>query len=138
LVAEVRSNGSQLISTSSGTWKIDADDLVITEQPKSGWTVASHDGESVALDLTLSPELIASGQIREVIRFLQETRKSEGFDISDRITVAYNVNSEVQSVILAAKEHIQNEVLALEMNFDATLALGENDLGLSTRLRQAN
>jgi hypothetical protein len=48
------------------------------------------------------------------------------------------VNSEVQSVILAAKEHIQNEVLALEMNFDATLALGENDLGLSTRLRQAN
>jgi isoleucyl-tRNA synthetase len=138
LVAEVRVNGSRLISTDSGTWKIDAEDLVITEQPKSGWTVASRDGESVALDLALSPELVASGQIREVVRFLQETRKSEGFEISDRITVAYNVDIEVQSVILAAKEHIQNEVLALDMNFDATLPRGENDLGLSVRLWKAN
>jgi isoleucyl-tRNA synthetase len=138
LVAEVRANGSRMISTRNQTWKIESEDLVITEQPKSGWTVASHDGESVALDLTLSPELVASGQTREVIRFLQETRKSEGFEISDRIIVAYNVDVEVQSVIFAAKEHIQNEVLALDMTFDASLPRGENDLGISARLRKAN
>jgi isoleucyl-tRNA synthetase len=138
LVAEVRLNGWQSISTSTGEWKVETEDLVITEQPKSGWTVASHDGESVALDLTLSPDLIASGQTREVIRFIQEKRKGEGFEISDRITVAYNVNSEVQSVIFAALNRIKNEVLAVEMNFDATLPFGENELGLSARLQKAN
>ena len=138
LVAEIRRNESNGLPTERGTWKIDSDDLVITEQPKSGWTVASHDGESVALDLTLSPELIASGHIREVIRFLQEKRKSESFEISDRITVSYNVNSDVQPVILAAMDHIKNEVLATQMNFDATLPLGENELGLSVRLQKAN
>jgi isoleucyl-tRNA synthetase len=138
LVAEIRRNESMGLPTTRGFWKIDAEDLVITEQPKSGWTVASNDGESVALDLTLSPELIASGQIREVIRFLQEKRKSEGFEISDRIAVEYNVNSEVQPVILAAMDHIKNEVLARQMNLDATLPYGENDLGLSVRLQKAN
>jgi isoleucyl-tRNA synthetase len=138
LVADIRLNGSRSISTNSGEWKVEAEDLVITEQPKSGWTVASHDGESVALDLALSPKLIGAGQIREVIRFLQDKRKSEGFEISDRITVTYNVSSEVQSVILAAMDHIKNEVLARQMNLDATLPFGENELGLSVRLQKAN
>ncbi len=138
LVREIRAQGSRVLETPSGQWPIDADDLVITEQPKSGWTVASHDGESVALDLTLTADLIASGQVREVIRFLQETRKNQGFEISDRIIVSYNLNSEVQDAILAAKDHIQNEVLALSMTHDATMPLGENDLGLTARLEKAN
>ncbi|MTH92383.1 MAG: isoleucine--tRNA ligase, partial [Actinobacteria bacterium] len=41
--------------TTVGTWQISLDDLVVTEVPKSGWMVSSHDGESVALDLALSP-----------------------------------------------------------------------------------
>lgn len=138
LVREVRTQGSRNLETPSGQWTIETDDLVITEQPKSGWTVASHDGESVALDLTLTADLIASGQIREVIRFLQETRKNQGFEISDRIIVTYNINNEVQDAILAAKNHIQNEVLALSMTHDASMPLGENELGLTARLTKAN
>ena len=68
-----------------GTWSIELDDLVVTEVPRTGWMVASHEGESVALDLELTPELIAAGNVREVIRFIQDARKTSGFDISDRI-----------------------------------------------------
>lgn len=138
LVKEVRLTGSKTIVTANGQWKIESEDLVITEQPKSGWTVANHDGESVALDLTLTPALIAAGQVREVIRFLQETRKNQGFEISDRIHVTYNVNADVLAAISAAKEHIQNEVLALEMSLDTNMTLGENDLGLNASLKKAN
>lgn len=138
LVREIRAQGSRVLETSSGQWTIDADDLVITEAPKSGWTVASHDGESVALDLTLTADLIASGQVREVIRFLQETRKMQGFEISDRIIVSYNLKREVQDAVLSAKNHIQNEVLARSMTHDATIPLGENDLGFAARLEKAN
>jgi isoleucyl-tRNA synthetase len=138
LVREIRSQGWKNLATPKGEWRIDSDDLVITEVPKSGWTVASHDGESVALDLTLTADLIASGYVREVIRFLQESRKNQGFDISDRILVSYNVNDDVRAAILAAKDHIQNEVLALDMTLDPAMALGENELGLTARLEKAS
>jgi isoleucyl-tRNA synthetase len=84
LVKKLRSEGSVEV----GQFTLDLDDLVITEVPKSGWMVASHDGESVALDLALSAELIAAGHVREVIRLIQERRKSDGFEISDRIHVS--------------------------------------------------
>ena len=85
-VKGLRKTGSAKV----GTWEIDLADLVVTEVPKSGWMVASHDGESVALDLSLTPELIEAGNVREVIRFIQERRKSDGFEISDRIKVRWN------------------------------------------------
>lgn len=138
LAREIRSAGSTSITTAHGQWTIEPDDIVITEQPKSGWTVANHDGESVALDLTLTPELITAGQVREVIRFLQESRKNHGFEISDRIVVAYNGKVDVLTAIASAKEHIQNEVLALEMSHDPSLKLGEDDLGLSVQLQKAH
>jgi ABC-type nitrate/sulfonate/bicarbonate transport system permease component len=97
LVKGLRSTGSATL----GEFAIDIDDLVVTEVPKSGWMVASHDGESVALDLALSPELIASGNVREVIRLIQERRKSDGFDISDRISVRWSAPADLADVIAA-------------------------------------
>ena len=91
LVAEVRTTGSAKV----GECAVTIDDLVITEVPKSGWSVASNNDESVALDLTLTQALINAGNVREVIRALQEGRKNAGFDISDRIVVTWNANNEV-------------------------------------------
>jgi isoleucyl-tRNA synthetase len=120
-----------------GTFVIDLCDLVLTEVPKSGWMVASHDGESVALDLTLSPELIESGVVREVIRFIQERRKSDGFDISDRITVSYNAEPHTLAAVAAQDSHICNEVLATGLTRDESIALGENELGIALILKKA-
>ena len=96
--------------------------------------MASHDGESVALDLALSPALIAAGLVREVIRFIQDARKTSGFDISDRINVSYNANVDVMSAIAGDLSHIQSEVLATEMQLDGSLQLADNELGLSVNL----
>ena len=130
LVTTLRANDS----TKVDQWEITLDDLVVTETPKSGWNVASHDGESVALDLALSPALIAAGLVREVIRFIQDARKTNGFDISDRIIVSYNANVDVMSAIAGDLSHIQSEVLATEMQVDGSLQLADNELGLSVNL----
>jgi len=130
LVADVRINGSAKI----GEFEITVDDLVITEQPKSGWSVASNNGESVALDLTLTQELINAGNVREVIRALQEGRKNAGFDISDRIIVTWNANSEIAPAVNEALEHIKREVLAVEMKHDASL-LCDTELGFTFNLK---
>jgi isoleucyl-tRNA synthetase len=121
-------------TTVLATYEIELSDLVVTEVPKSGWMVASHDGESVALDLTLTPELITSGLVREVIRFIQEKRKSDGFEISDRINVKYNANEQTHVAITSEISFICSEVLATSFTHDAALEQGDNDLGISALL----
>jgi isoleucyl-tRNA synthetase len=133
LVKDLRKNGSAKV----GNWEIDLGDLVITEVPKSGWMVASHDGESVALDLALSPALIEAGNVREVIRFIQERRKSDGFEISDRIEVRWNADQSVIAAIERAKAHISDEVLALKFEQDNSIATSDNDLGIEVVLKKA-
>ena len=120
-----------------GEFAIDLDDLVITEVPKSGWMVASHDGESVALDLALSAELIASGHVREVIRLIQERRKSEGFDISDRIKVRWNAPSELVQTIVDSSSRISDEVLALSFDLDASVPEEDNEMRVGVVLAKA-
>jgi isoleucyl-tRNA synthetase len=133
LVKGLRATGTAQL----GSFELALDDLVITEVPKSGWMVASHDGESVALDLALTPELIASGNVREVIRLIQERRKSDGFEISDRIAIRWNAGSELAETITQNSAHICGEVLALSFEFDAAVAIEENELGVGVTLTSA-
>jgi isoleucyl-tRNA synthetase len=130
LVKTLRAAGT----TTVGAWEIALDDLVITEVPKSGWSVSSHDGESVALDLELTPALIAAGSVREVIRFIQERRKSDGFDISDRIKLTWNATDEIAAAIESDKQHIADEVLAVSMVRDNALAITDEEIGVEVVL----
>ncbi|CAN2191253.1 IleS Isoleucyl-tRNA synthetase [Candidatus Nanopelagicaceae bacterium] len=133
LVKQLRSTGAATL----GKFALELDDLVITEVPKSGWMVASHDGESVALDLALTPELISAGNVREVIRLIQERRKSDGFDISDRISVQWNSTPELVETISSHIEHISDEVLATSFTRDESLKIGEGEIGVEVLLSKA-
>ena len=123
LVRAIRSSGKLTI----GNFDIAADDLVITETPKSGWAVASHDGESVALDLELTPQLITEGFIREVIRVIQEERKRSGLHVSDRIHIRWNGDAEIVAAFNSGGEEISQEVLALSLTQDSALTLPNSD-----------
>jgi isoleucyl-tRNA synthetase len=114
--------------------EIDIDDLVITETPRSGWSVSSHAGESLALDLTLTPELIRAGQVREVIRAIQEERKNIGLDVSDRITVNWNAPADLTTAINSAVDEISAEVLATKMVHNSSESSTDNELGLWLKL----
>jgi len=133
LVKTLRATGAIKVAT----WEIELGDLVITEVPKSGWMVASHEGESVALDLALSQSLVDAGNVREVIRFIQERRKNDGFDISDRIKVRWNADAAIVAAIIQSASHISDEVLALEFTHDRSLSAGDNELQISAVLVKA-
>ena len=74
--------------------------------------------------------------MREVVRALQEGRKSAGFEITDRILVNWNANHEVEPAVLEALEHIKREVLAVEMKQDQSL-LCDTELGFTFNLAKA-
>ena len=138
LVREVRSKGNAEISYGTNVAQITPEDLVITETPKEGWSVASHSGESLALDLALTPELIQAGLMREVIRSIQEERKNSGFDISDRIVVEWSGSNEIAQAINKYSKEISDEVLAVSMSENKALAQGNNEIALGLALKRAN
>ena len=67
-------------------------------------------GEALALDKTLTPELLEEGKIRELIRFVQAARKKAGLNVDDRIKLM--VSMEVPETY---REMLMNEVLAEEL-----------------------
>jgi len=75
--------------------------------------------------------------MREVIRTIQEQRKSSGFEISDRIHVRWKGGADLAAAITAYKAEISEEVLALSIEEDATLAPAENEIGLALSLTKA-
>ncbi len=94
-------------------FEITPDELIITETPRAGWAVVSESGASVALDLTLTPELIRAGQARNVVRRIQEARKQSGLDVSDRIELWWEADSpELTEAIVEHAGLIAAEVLA--------------------------
>ncbi|HUW77157.1 MAG TPA: isoleucine--tRNA ligase, partial [Candidatus Nanopelagicaceae bacterium] len=114
LVEGLRINGTALVGLNGMELEITVEDLVITETPKSGWAVVSGGGESVALDLTITPELRRAGIMREIVRLIQEGRKSAGFDVSDRIKVLWSADGQTLEAIQEHENAIKEEILAID------------------------
>jgi isoleucyl-tRNA synthetase len=125
-------------SNTNQVFEIELEDLVITETPRTGWSVSSRNGESLALDLELTPELIRLGLVREVIRAIQEERKNIGLDVSDRITVNWNAPQDLAEVIASASKEISSEVLATNMVKVDNTESGSAELGLWLNLVNNN
>jgi isoleucyl-tRNA synthetase len=88
---------------------------------EEGWSVVNDQGETVALDVELTPELLRAGRAREVIRLVQEARKRSGFDVSDRIDLWWQADDETAEAIRAHADLISGEVLAISMEQDIRL-----------------
>ena len=98
-----------------------ADDIQIRRTPKPGLIVASEDNLVVALETTLTPDLLQEGLARELVSRIQALRKDHALEVSDRIHLALVGD---QPLLQAAHAHapwIQNETLALDLQFPGEL-----------------
>jgi isoleucyl-tRNA synthetase len=87
--------------------------------------------------LALTPALVRAGLAREVIRTIQEQRKSSGFEISYRFHVLWNGGTDLEAAINEFAVQISEEVLALSIAKDAKLSIDENEIGLGLTLTKA-
>ena len=90
-------------------------DVLVTAREREGYAAMSSGAYLVALDTHLTPELIAEGLARDVVRRINEWRKEAGFDVADRITVHYRASESLADAILRHQSAIQEEVLATEL-----------------------
>ena len=97
-------------------FELAATDLLVDVEPAEGWAAQEESGYAALIETALTPELIAEGQARELVRRLQDLRREAGFDISDRIHVSYAADEgAVAAVFEAHGGYIAGETLALSI-----------------------
>jgi isoleucyl-tRNA synthetase len=97
--------------------QLDLSDFEINAQDIPGWLVASENGLTVALDITITDELKSEGIAREIVNRVQNLRKESGFDVVDRIFIQVDTTQEIQAAITQNKGYICDEVLANDILF---------------------
>ncbi len=90
---------------------LERSDVEISSQDIEGWLVASADGFTVALDITLNDNLKNEGIARELVNRIQNLRKDSGLELTDRIDVSLQKDSNIISAIKENSAYIKEETL---------------------------
>lgn len=143
LAGSLAENGTATIDLDGTAIEIGSEDVIISERPREGWSVANDQGETVALDLELDDELRRAGLAREAVRLIQEARKSSGLDVSDRIALGWTATGDMAIALRAHMAEIADEVLAVSttelgtQNEGPAPEFADAGLGLSFTLSKA-
>ena len=113
-VVEAVRGGGMFVLPSDAEVTLTEEDLQIFTESKAGFISASDKGVTVALNTTLTEELIEEGVERELVSKIQSLRKEADFEITDRIYIYYNVADGRAKKVLQ-KAAFKNDVLALSV-----------------------
>jgi isoleucyl-tRNA synthetase len=104
---------------------LSASDLLISTEDIEGWAVASEGGITVALDIHMTEELQKEGIARDFVNRVQNFRKDNGFDVTDKIKITVEKKDElINSALLANKEYICVETQATILNLEDIISGG--------------
>lgn len=103
---------------------ITSEDMEVSTDEIPGFEVANKGSLTVALDITITPDLKQEGDAREFVNKVQTIRKESGFALTDRIKVDVEENAEVQPALIRFKDYICAEILADSLAFLPDLANG--------------
>jgi isoleucyl-tRNA synthetase len=101
-------------------------DVMIVSEDIPGWSVASHEGLTIAMDITITHELRQEGIARDVVNRVQNMRKSMKLAIQDKIRLTIATSEAfIQEALAAHKGYICQETQALQLDVVPTLSTGE-------------
>ena len=107
------------------TVTLSLDDVEISTQDIEGWLVATAGSLLVALDIHITPELRQEGIARELVNRIQNIRKDNDYDITDRIQIRLQAQPALQAAVTANEAYIKNETLTDNITFVESLPEGE-------------
>ena len=111
-IAELEKNGSITFEELPGAPVVNADDVEIIPEDVPGWLVANDGNVTVALDVTVTPELKNEGKARELVNRIQNIRKSSDFEITDKVKVEITREPSVDAALADFSDFIAGQVLA--------------------------
>ncbi|MCH5240168.1 MAG: isoleucine--tRNA ligase [Muribaculaceae bacterium] len=111
-IAQLEKSGEFVFSDLEGSPVITLEDVDVFAEDIPGWLVANDGDITVALDVTVTPELLNEGMARELINRIQNLRKSSGLEITDKINVELTDLPAIRDAVAAFGDFIAAQVLA--------------------------
>ena len=120
-IAEIERNGEFTLALPSGDVLLTTEDVEIFTEDMPGWLVANEGKLTVALDIVVTDELQREGVARELVNRIQNIRKANGYEITDKIQVEILRQEEINAAVEEYAEYIASQTLAASISLVDTL-----------------
>ena len=120
-VNKLRNEENVVVNLSGEEFTIEASMVDIRVESKEGFDATYKDNNFIVLNTKLTEELVNEGLARETISKIQQIRKNNGFEITDRVKVSYEASEEYSKAIDKFIPTIKDETLAIEFNQESNL-----------------
>ncbi len=114
-IAELERNGSVHLDINGSDAVIELADVEIISEDIPGWLVANEGTLTIALDVTVTPELRREGIARDIVNRIQNVRKSRDYDITDRISLTFAPGEATDDAVRDFADYISRQVLATSL-----------------------
>ncbi|GGG13059.1 isoleucine--tRNA ligase [Dokdonia pacifica] len=111
-IAKIERDGKIEIEINGKMTTLESGDVEISSQDIDGWLVASQNGMTVALDITITEELRKEGVARELVNRIQNLRKDSGYEVTDRIHIVLQKEPLIEQTVKDNAAYIKTETLA--------------------------
>jgi isoleucyl-tRNA synthetase len=139
-ITSLEKEGKLALDIESETIELLINEVDIIAEDIPGWSVAVKNALTVALDITISPELMKEGHARELVNRVQNIRKESNFELTDKILLEIEDNTDLKESIIQFSGYICREILAVQIDFLPVLKEGVevdiNDHKLRISVRQ--
>ena len=123
-ISKLEKEGSYSLLIENEPVILQVTDVDITSEDIPGWMVANKGSLTVALDVTVTPELVEEGNAREIVNRIQKIRKDNGYELTDRILVQLTRHKELVASVNKYNTYICAEILADKMEFVPEISHG--------------
>ncbi|MDE6089567.1 MAG: isoleucine--tRNA ligase [Duncaniella sp.] len=124
-IAALERDGKLSFDLNGTPAEVDLADVEIISEDIPGWLVANDGSLTIALDVTVTPELRREGIARDIVNRIQNIRKSRNYDITDRIALTFAPGEATDDAIRDFADYISRQVLATSLEI-APIADGED------------
>ncbi len=116
--ATLRDGGTVAIDVGGTEHPLAAEDLLASMQPLEGYEVEREGSHAVALELEIDESLRVEGLARDIVRAVQNARRTAGLEVTDRITLTLDGDSELLHAARAHHDYLSGETLATEVTYE--------------------
>jgi isoleucyl-tRNA synthetase len=124
-ISALEQNGSLSLNIADKSVILERSDVLISSQDIEGWLVASAEGLTVALDVTLTESLKYEGICRELVNRIQNMRKDSGLEVTDRIEISLVEHPVLNEALKHFGDYVSGETLADQLNIVGQLEQGQ-------------
>ena len=138
-ISALQTAGSINVSVDGQDVTVEAADVEIISEDIPGWLVSNEGNLTVALEVELNDELRNEGMARELINRIQNIRKDNGFEITDRINVVITPDASVEAALQGYAEYIKTQVLAdsVELAVNDGVEAAVDELNINIKVTKA-